>query len=125
MKVNFYYFWAFKSGSSSVVEHQLPKLRVAGSIPVSRSLITRELNLFLALFILIFKDCLYSQFIFTFTYIVPLLVQLIANQLLQIPQVQFAIGYDRNSPCRIFHIFNSRFYFANFHKAGRIRFDKK
>ena len=25
------------SGSSSVVEHQLPKLRVAGSTPVSRS----------------------------------------------------------------------------------------
>ena len=26
-----------KGGSSSVVEHQLPKLRVAGSTPVSRS----------------------------------------------------------------------------------------
>ena len=30
----------YKSGSSSVAERQLPKLNVAGSIPVSRSRIT-------------------------------------------------------------------------------------
>jgi hypothetical protein len=37
--------------SSSVVEHQLPKLRVVGSNPVSRSMIKRELELVLTLFI--------------------------------------------------------------------------
>ena len=37
-------------GSSSVVEHQLPKLRVAGSTPVSRSMKMRELDENLALF---------------------------------------------------------------------------
>lgn len=29
--------FAHRCGSSSVVEHQLPKLRVVGSIPISRS----------------------------------------------------------------------------------------
>jgi hypothetical protein len=40
----FFNFACLKSGSSSVVEHQLPKLRVAGSTPVSRSQRMRELD---------------------------------------------------------------------------------
>ena len=38
-------------GSSSVAEHQLPKLRVAGSTPVSRSKIIRESDENLAPFV--------------------------------------------------------------------------
>jgi hypothetical protein len=36
------------SGSSSVAERQLPKLNVAGSIPVSRSNILKDLSPFLS-----------------------------------------------------------------------------
>ena len=35
--MSYNHFEHFPSGSSSVVERQLPKLNVAGSIPVSRS----------------------------------------------------------------------------------------
>ena len=44
----FDYICPIKCGSSSVVEHQLPKLRVAGSTPVSRS--KTGSDIFLALF---------------------------------------------------------------------------
>ena len=36
--MSYNHFEHFPSGSSSVVERQLPKLNVAGSIPVSRSI---------------------------------------------------------------------------------------
>ena len=42
-----------KSGRSSVVEHQLPKLRVAGSIPVARSIIYFLVSFLVHLFVLL------------------------------------------------------------------------
>ncbi len=42
-----------KSGRSSVVEHQLPKLRVAGSIPVARSIIFFLVSFLVHLFVLL------------------------------------------------------------------------
>jgi hypothetical protein len=38
-----------------VVEHQLPKLRVVGSIPISRSMIMRELEEVLTPFVIYFQ----------------------------------------------------------------------
>ena len=38
--MSYNHFEPFPSGSSSVVERQLPKLNVAGSIPVSRSIVS-------------------------------------------------------------------------------------
>lgn len=49
-------------------------------------------------------------------------IEVIANELLQITEVQVAIGHYRNSPGWIFHILDGRHYPANFFKTRRIRF---